>query len=441
MDNRLIKNASWIIACRIIQSLLSFVIVILSARYLGPANYGLINYASSIVAFVIPIMQLGFRNTMVREFINKPEDEGKVLGTALLMNFITAVLCMAGVIAFVSFANRGETDTIIVCALYSINLIFQALEMSQYWFQAKLLSKYTAVISVVACAVVSVYKIYLLVTGKNIYWFAVSQALDYMLISVPLLIVYKIIGKQKISFSLLKGKELFSNSKHYIVSSMMVAIFGYIGNVFLKFLIDEEAVGFYTVAVTCGGMTSFVFAAIIDSARPAILESKLKNPDTFNKKIIQLYSFIITLTILQGIGISLFAELIVKLLYGSEYLASVVPLRIYTWQTVFSEIGIIRNIWILAEGKQKYLWIINLCGAVSSVILNFILIPTLGPVGAAISAVATQLITNVFIGFVLKPIRENNALLIKSLNIKVLIDIFSQYTKKINPSNNASDLK
>ena len=427
----MIKNASWIIACRIIQSLLSFVIVILSARYLGPANYGLINYASSIVAFVVPIMQLGFRNTMVREFINKPEDEGKILGTALLMNLITAVLCMVGVVAFVSVANRGETDTIIVCALYSLNLIFQALEMSQYWFQAKLLSKYTAVISVIACAVVSLYKVYLLMTGKSIYWFAVSQALDYMLISVPLLVVYKVVGKQKLSVSLSKGKDMFSNSKHYIVSSMMVAIFGYVGNVFLKFLIDEKAVGFYTVAVTCGGMTSFIFAAIIDSARPAILESKIKSPETFNKRVIQLYSFIITLTIMQGIGISLFAELIVKLLYGTEYLASVVPLRIYTWQTVFSEIGIIRNIWILAEGKQKYLWIINLCGAVSSVVLNFILIPPLGPVGAAISAVATQMITNVFVGFILKPIRQNNVLLIKSLNIRILVDILRQYKKKI----------
>ena len=54
-----LKNASWIIVCRIIQSLISLVIGMISARYLGPSNYGVITYVSSVVAFALPIMQLG----------------------------------------------------------------------------------------------------------------------------------------------------------------------------------------------------------------------------------------------------------------------------------------------------------------------------------------------------------------------------------------------
>ena len=431
MNNRLVKNASWIIICKIIQSILSFVIVTLSARYLGPSNYGIINYAASIVAFLIPIMQLGFRNTLVREFVKSPNEEGKILGTALIMNLIAAFMCIVAVFTFVSIANKGETITIIVCTLYSLNLLFQALEMTQYWFQAKLLSKYVAVVSVASYLIVSIYKIYLLITEKNIYWFAISQALDFMIISVSLLIIYKKIGLQKLSFSKQKGKEIFSVSKHYIISSMMVAVFGYVGNIFLKFLIDEQAVGYYTAAVTCGGMTAFVFAAIIDSARPIILDCKNKNSDSYKNKLIQLYAVIIGLTILQSIFICAFAGVIVRILYGTQYVEAITPLRIYTWQTVFSEIGIIRNVWILAEGKQKYLWIINFFGAIVSVVLNFALIPVAGPTGAAISAVATQFVTNVVIGFIFKPIRENNVLLLKSLNINVIFNILKLSKKEI----------
>ena len=190
-NNKIVKNVSWIIFCRVVQSLISLVIGMISARYLGPSNYGLINYASSIVAFVVPIAQLGFRNVLVEEIVSHPEREGKTLGTSLVMSSSTSLFCIVGCIAFVSIVNAGETDTLIVCALYSISLIFQMTEMIQYWYQAKLLSKYTSITSLIAYTVVSAYKIFLLITQKNIYWFAVTAAFDSLIISVVLIIIYK----------------------------------------------------------------------------------------------------------------------------------------------------------------------------------------------------------------------------------------------------------
>ena len=104
-DNQIVKNASWIIVCRVFQSLISFVIGMISARYLGPSNYGLINYASSIIAFVVPLAQLGLRNVLVEEIISHPEREGKTLGTSLVMSSCMSLLCIAGCLAFVSIVN------------------------------------------------------------------------------------------------------------------------------------------------------------------------------------------------------------------------------------------------------------------------------------------------------------------------------------------------
>ena len=191
MGNKVLKNASWIIGCRIVQSVLGLFVGMLTARYLGPSNYGIINYAAAIVAFVTPIMQLGFRNTMVHEIINNPEREGKTVGTALIFNVMSAAACIIGIAIFVFVANKGEKETIIVCILYSLGLLFQAVEMIQYWFQAKFLSKYHSLVSIVAYIVVSAYKIYLLASGKYIYWCALSQALDFLIISVLLVLIYK----------------------------------------------------------------------------------------------------------------------------------------------------------------------------------------------------------------------------------------------------------
>lgn len=64
---------------------------------------------------------------------------------------------------------------------------------------------------------------------------------------------------------------------------------------------------------------------------------------------------------------------------------------------------------MLAEDKQKYLWVINLSGALANVILNYLLIPVMGIIGASIASLVTQFFTNVFIGYVFSPINELNA--------------------------------
>ena len=139
---RVVDNASWLIICRISQSLLSLFISMYTARYLGPSNFGLINYAASIVAFLAPVMKLGFDSILVQKFVEEPEKDGKIIGTSLILNCCSAVLCMLGMFAFVAVANAGEKSTIVVCILYSIVLLAQAIEMICYWFQSKLLSKY-----------------------------------------------------------------------------------------------------------------------------------------------------------------------------------------------------------------------------------------------------------------------------------------------------------
>ena len=82
------------IGSKIVQSLLGVIITMLTARYLGPSNYGLINYAASVVAFILPIGQLGLDAILVSEMIKHPQREGQTLGTAMLMSLASSVLCI-----------------------------------------------------------------------------------------------------------------------------------------------------------------------------------------------------------------------------------------------------------------------------------------------------------------------------------------------------------
>ena len=430
IKNKIVKNASWIIMCRIAQSLLALVINMITARYLGPSNYGIINYASSIAAFVYPISSLGLNHILVQETVQRPEEEGKIFGTSLILSLIASVFCLIGVVGFVSLANAGEVETILVCALYSIILLAQAGELIQYWFQAKYLSKYVSVISLCAYAVVSGYKIFLLVSRKSIYWFAVSNALDYMLIAVALIITYRKLGGGKFRFSAAAARRMLSRSRYYIISSMMVTIFAQTDKIMLKLMIDEAATGYYSAAVACAGITAFVFSAIIDSTRPAIFEAKKEDPEKYKKSVSALYCIIIYLSLAQSVAMVLLAKPIISVLYGEQYFPAVDALRLVVWYTTFSYMGSVRNIWILAEGKQKYLWIINLSGALTNVVLNALMIPRWGIMGAAAASLITQFFTNFVLGFILRPIKENNSLVLKSLDLRTVVHLIGRRGNK-----------
>ena len=397
---------------------------VITARYLGPSNYGIISYVSSIVAFALPIMQLGLKNTLVKEFVQMPSQEGKTLGTALIINIISSVFCMIGSVSFVALVNAGEKDTITVCALYSLTLLFQATEMTQYWFQSKLLSKYPSMAALVAYIVGALYKIYLLITNKGIVWFAVSNVIDYFLISIILLVIYKRVGGQKLSVDWRLGRELLSRSKYYIIPGLMVIIFQHTDRIMIRLMVDEAETGFYSAAITCIGISSFVFTAIIDSARPVILEAKEHDHALYERRVIQLYSAVTILSLLQSIVMTLLAKPIVYILYGTDYLPAAGILAVAVWYITFGHFGSVRNIWILAEEKQKHLTGINVAGATANVLLNLVLVPVWGAVGAAVASVITQFFTNVVIGFIYKPIKRNNYLMLRSFSFKIWKETF-----------------
>ena len=437
MKNKLFSNAVWIVSGKIVKALLTLIVTMLTARYLGPKNYGTINYAAGLVAFAAPWMKLGLSAILVRELVNRKEEEGKILGTVTGLNLLSSVFCIVGITAFSAIANADEFETTLVCAIYSVLLMFQALEMVQYWFQARLLSKYTAIATVCAYICTALFQIILLIIPKGVCWFAISNSVEYGVLAAILHMIYVQKDGQKFSFSCHEAKRLLSVGRYYIFAEMMVVIFAQTDKIMLKFMIDSEAVGYYSAAVTCATMFGFVFAAIIDSARPVILEARQRSKVEFERNMAMLYSVIFYLALAVSCVITLFAPLIIRFMYGADYSAAVAPLRLIVWYIAFSLFGSVRNIWILAEEKQQYLWRINLCGAVANVILNAILIPVWGIMGAAFSTLVTQIFTNVVVGFLIKPIRRNNALMLAGLDIRLFIRLIKNTSKEMLKANKA----
>lgn len=424
--NKIFANASWIIVGRIVQAVLTFFITIFTVRFFGPSNYGLISYASSLTSFVLPIVQLGLTAVLVYELVNNPKDEGKIIGSAITLSVISAALSMLGIAVFCAIANYGEKDTLIVCSLYSISLLFQATELIIYWFQYKYLSKYTAVVMFIAYIAMTAYRVFLLATGKSVYWFSVAQSFDFAIVSILLLIIYKRKGGQRLRFSLTVTKRLLSRSKYYILTGIMGTVFAQTGRIALKLIDGNEQTGYYSVAFACAGFLGFVFSAIIDAFRPTILAKKKKTQAEYESAVIGLYAVIIQSAILITLGVFVFAKLVIVILYGSDYVQAVPILRIMIWCFALAYFTSAQDVWILAEEKQKYLLVSNGTGAIVNIALNVVLIPIFGGIGAAFALLLTRIFTSIVMSIVIKPLRRNIYLFYKALNPMVLYKLVKQ---------------
>ena len=109
LRNRVAKNAGWLIAGNIAQMIVSFFVNIFTVRYLGPSNYGLINYAGAYTAFFTSFCTLGLgSNIIMKAFSDNPGKDGEVLGSAMLLRAVSSFLSALMIIGIVSFADRGE---------------------------------------------------------------------------------------------------------------------------------------------------------------------------------------------------------------------------------------------------------------------------------------------------------------------------------------------
>jgi len=71
-----------------------------------------------------------------------------------------------------------------------------------------------------------------------------------------------------------------------------------------------------------------------------------------------------------------------------------------------------------------------LCGAFANVLLNTIMIPISGAIGAAIASLITQIFTNVIMSTIIKDLRPNIVMLCKALNPKIILNLGVQLIER-----------
>ena len=416
--NKVARNAGWLIAGKVIHMVLALFVSLLTARYLGPSNYGLINYAGAYTTFFFSLCTLGINSILVKEFVDTPENTGTIIGSTLLLRFLSSTFSVLTIIGISMVADHGEPTTIWVVSLCSLGLVFQIFDTYNYWFQYRLQSKYCAMATTIGYVIVSAYKLLMLASNMSVEWFAISSSIDYVIVALCLWIAYKCNGGERLHVSWQKAKELLNRSYHFILSGMMIAIYGGTDRLMLKHMMNETEVGYYSTALAVCNLWVFLLSAIIDSMKPVIMQHHKQNRTKYLMMNRQLYSIVFYLSVIVSFLFVLLGKYVIQILYGEAYLPAVASLKIITWYTAFSYLGVARETWVVCEGKQRYLKFLYAGAAIVNVALNALLIPHYGASGAAAASLITQISTIFIFPAMIKGLRPNAKLMLDAIFLR-----------------------
>lgn len=426
---KFLGNSGWMMGQQIYYMVLSLVVGSLSARYLGPSNYGIINYGSSIISFFSIICRLGLDSVIINEMIKSPDKQGSYLGSALVMRLITSISSFFAVWGIVWVLEPGKTDIVIVTVLQAFAVILQTYEVFTYWFQLKLKMKYVSLATMIGQTAVGVWRIFLLINKASVYMFALSA-------SVLALVSGVIVGvcffgdkerEQRLQVSRKDQKYLLSNSYHYIIAAIAITFYMQIDKIMIGKFIDSTAVGIYSTATLIAGLWEFVPTALINSSRPLIIEERKTNYAAYIKKFQMLLLGISVMSIVVSIGMLVLGRFAILIMYGHDYIEATIPLSILIWSTGFAMIGTARGIWLVAEGYNKYSKDMVLMGAVINFVLNVIFIRKWGITGAAITTLISQIFVSLIAPLMFKDIKKFDSIYFESY--KLLPEVYGLLKK------------
>ena len=405
------ENAVWLMAGRLGQMGISLVAGILTTRYLGPEDYGLIQYAAAYTGFFASLAALGIPSVLVKELSDDPSREGEILGTALALRLAAGMLAAGCVSLLLLAAERGNRLLLAAALLSCGNLVLQMLEVFRQWLQFRMLSKITAAVSLGACLLGAGYRLGLVLLGGDVLWFAAAGMLETAATGLGLLLCYRRLGGGRLGISREKAGSILKKSIHFLLPGLMVSVYAQTDKLMLGWMLGEAETGYYAAAVSVCNSWCFVPAAIIEAVQPELTRLHKTDKMGFLRGNRLLYAGIFWLSTGVSVIFWCFGEWVVQALYGAAFLPAAKALGILTWQTGLSYLGVARNVWTVCENRQKYLVWVYGAAAVSNVAMNALLIPVWGMTGAAVASLAAQAVTVLVVPFCVGPLQENGKLM------------------------------
>ena len=413
-------NINWLTFENILRSILGVLVFAWVARYLGPEDFGLMNYAVAFVALFSTLSTLGLDNIVIRNIVSDKEKKEKYLGSALMMKFVGSLLMLLVSFLVVLFLESENTLLRIFVVIISSSYIFKSFDVIDLWFQSQIQSRFSVYARSISFVIVSSLKILFVLTNAPIISFVYIFVIETFIVSLLLIYFYT----KKLGYSLFNWrvdidtiKSLLKDSWPLMLGAITAMIYMKIDQVMIGNILGKSEVGYYYSAVKLSETWYFLPAVIGSSVFPAILNARRKSEKLYKKRLQLLFDLSAWFAIATSLIISLSSKFVIEILYGVEYLKAAPVLSVHIWSGVFVFLGIIASKWVIAENYTGNALIRSILAAILNIVLNIFLIREFGIMGAAISTLVSYAFINFLSLALFKKTRVCFKMQIKSFNI------------------------
>ena len=420
---KIVDNIGWLFVDKVLRMGVGLFVGVWVARYLGPEQFGLLSFATAFVGLFGAIAGLGLQGIVVRDIVRDPSRKEDTLGTAALLQFIGGLLAYGLILATIFWLRPDDALAKALVAILGSTMLFKASEVAVYWFESQVLSKYTVWVQNGSFLVFAAIKIVLILNNAPLIAFASVIMAEALMVALLMLVMLGLRGPRlrHLRITLARAKALLADSWPLLLSGIAIVIYMKIDQIMLGQMVGDEAVGIYSAAVRISEVWYFIPMMIVASVFPAILEAKKRSEAQYYQRLQHLYDLMVWLSVAVALPMTFLSTPIVTLLFGENFSASGTVLAIHIWASVFVFLGVASGKWFLAENRQMLNLQRTALGAVVNVVLNFLLIPDYGPVGAAVATVVSQATAAFFFDAVQPVTREMFFMKIKSMNLLRLI--------------------
>jgi len=394
---RAAKNFLSLSIAQVVSQVILFMVIIYLARILGAAYFGKIAFAQAVVLYFSLIANLGLSTLGTREIARNREGIDNYVGNMLSLKLLLTVFSFLLLLIFVILIGLSLEEKYLII-LFGLSLLssalwlgwlFQAVEEMGFIARAKILDKL-------------VYAALVILLVKNsrhlltIPWLYVGGSL---LASGFLIYVFiRKFGRPRLRFDFSLWRGMIKRALPMGAAFIMIQIYYNFDTVMLRFMKSDEVVGWYNAAYK---VVLFIWAFIpifVNVIFPLMSKYYQQSKKKLRLLISLATRLMSSIALPLGIGGTILARPIMSFLYGDKYMNGVIAFQILIWTVAIISIRCAYEQSFLACDREKRYLLGVMVGAGTNIVLNFILIPYFGLVGAAIATVISEL---VFSGYML----------------------------------------
>lgn len=394
----IVKNTGIYFFGEVVSILLSFLLIILIARYLGEVGLGKYSFVFAFVGIFSVLSDFGVSTLMTMEISKNKSMTQKFLNNMLSLKIILSVIVVTLSSVGIYFTTQpfdikiGVLFAALAMSFYYIGYIFRVVinvyEVQAYQFLYLISERLIAFL----LGIFVLYKGYGVAALVSIFVFS-----NFFGLLILYILIHKRIEKVKLELDIDFIKNTLKKSLPFWFTALFMTIYFKIDTVMLSFMKGYGATGLYNASYKIIDSLSFVPFVIITIIFP-VMSKFYKN----SKNLLQIlyeksFYYIFLLALPLGIGTTMLASRIILFVYKKTFINSVIVLQILIWALVLMFVNYIMGYLLNSVDKQKLFTFTAGFGALINIILNFVLIPFYSYTGAALATVATELLNFTFL--------------------------------------------